>query len=216
VTGSSRFILASASPARRRLLAAAGVPAEVIVSRVDETAAAAGLTIPTEVAARLGAAKAHDVAGLLKPGAGRLFVLGCDSVLEMPDVPQLAGQALGKPADADEAVTRWQLMRGSEGLLHTGHCLLEITGEATREHAALATTRVRFADPSTAEIRAYVATGEPERVAGGFTLDGLGSAFIRGVVGDPSNVIGLSLPLLRELMGRAGVPWPDLWASATD
>jgi septum formation protein len=216
VTGSVRFILASASPARRRLLAAAGIAAEVQISRVDEGVAAHGLTVPTDVAAALAAAKARDVAGRLAPRAARVFLLGCDSVLEMPEVPQLAGLALGKPADPAQAVARWQLMRGGEGLLHTGHCLLEITGERTREQSAVATTRVRFAEPSTAEIEAYVATGEPLRVAGGFTLDGLGGAFVRGVVGDPANVIGLSLPLLRDLMGRAGVPWPALWTSSSD
>jgi septum formation protein len=216
VTGSVRFILASASPARRRLLAAAGIAAEVKVSEVDEEAAAQGATVPTEVAAALAAAKARDVAGRLAPRDARVFLLGCDSVLEMPEVPQLAGQALGKPADAAQAVARWRLMRGREGLLHTGHCLVEITGDRTREQSAVATTRVRFAEPSTAEIEAYVASGEPLRVAGGFTLDGLGGAFVRGVVGDPANVIGLSLPLLRDLMGAAGVPWPTLWTSTDD
>lgn len=216
MTGSVRLILASASPARRRLLTAAGIAAEVQVSQVDEHAAAQGVGVPIEVAAALAAAKARDVAARLTPPDARVFLLGCDSVLEMPDVPQLAGQALGKPADPAQAVARWQLMRGREGLLHTGHCLLEITGDRTREHSAVATTRVRFAEPSTAEIEAYVATGEPLRVAGGFTLDGLGGAFVRGVVGDPANVIGLSLPLLRDLMGAAGVPWPALWTSPTD
>ncbi len=212
MTGSPRLILASASPARRRLLQSAGVTAEVLISDVDEAAAAAGLTSPTEVAGRLAAAKARDVAARLHDLAGPVLVLGCDSVLEMPDVPQLAGQALGKPADADQAVARWQLMRGAEGLLHTGHCLLQLIGDRRREHAAVATTRVRFAEPSLAEISAYVATGEPLRVAGGFTLDGLGAAFVRGVDGDPSNVIGLSLPLLRDLVARAGVAWPMLWS----
>lgn len=212
MTGAPRLILASASPARRRLLAAAGVTADVMVSGVDEDALGRGLGAPIEVARVLAVAKAHAVADRLRSAGEAALVLGCDSVLEMPGVPALAGRALGKPADADDAVRRWVAMRGHEGLLHTGHCLIDTA--AGPEHVEVATTRVAFAEPTDDEIAAYVATGEPLAVAGAFTLDGLGSPFVRGVVGDPSNVIGLSLPLLRVLLRRAGVPWPALWRQA--
>jgi septum formation protein len=214
VTAPPRFVLASASPARRRLLDSAGVAAEVVVSQVDEDALSQGIERPTAVAQVLAVAKARDVADRLRSTGEAVLVLGCDSVLEMPDTADLAGRALGKPADPTEAVRRWRAMRGNEGLLHTGHCLID--SAAGQEYVEVATTRVAFAEPTDDEIAAYVATGEPLRVAGAFTLDGLGGPFVRGVVGDPSNVIGLSLPLLRLLLARAGVPWHELWRTAHD
>lgn len=214
MTGAPRFVLASASPARRRLLASAGVAAEVVVSHVDEDALSQGIGQPTAVAQVLAVAKARDVADRFRSAGEAVLVLGCDSVLEMPDTADLAGRALGKPGDAADAVRRWRAMRGNEGLLHTGHCLIDTA--AGQEYVEVATTRVAFAEPTDDEIAAYVATGEPLRVAGAFTLDGLGGPFVRGVVGDPSNVIGLSLPLLRLLLARAGVPWPALWRTAPD
>lgn len=215
MTAAPRLILASASPARRQLLAAAGVATEVQVSGVDEDVAARGVTEPIEVAGLLATAKARAVAATAASGDLPSLVLGCDSVLEMPGVPELAGRALGKPADAEQAVQRWRLMRGQTGTLHTGHCLIEVGGPvgAAREQTEVGSTDVRFAEPTDAEIAAYVATGEPLRVAGGFTLDGLGGAFVRGVDGDPANVVGLSLPLLREMLTRIGVAWPSLWSS---
>ena len=131
------------------------------------------------------------------------LVLGCDSVLD------LAGEALGKPADADDAVRRWRAMRGRSGVLHTGHCLRDTaTGHVA---AAVGSTTVHFADVTDDEIAAYVATGEPLHVAGAFTVDGLGGAFVTGIEGDHHNVVGLSLPLLRDLVAELGHAWPDLW-----
>jgi len=205
-----RLVLASASPARHRLLRAAGLNPEVIVSAVDEEALSPRFETPAAVAQGLADAKARDVADRLS-GEPPTLVLGCDSVLEVPEVPELAGQALGKPADAAEAATRWRAMGGHTGLLHTGHCLIQLRGADRRVFQEIGSTAVAFDRPSEAEIAAYIATGEPLSVAGAFTIDGLGGAFVRRVDGDPANVVGLSLPLLRDLVGRAGVFWPDLW-----
>lgn len=132
------------------------------------------------------------------------LVLGCDSVLE------LDGEALGKPRDEEEARARWRAMRGRSGVLHSGHCLRDVASD--RVAAATASTTVHFAEVSDAEIDAYVATGEPLHVAGAFTIDGFGGAFVTGIEGDHHNVVGVSLPLLRELVLELGHAWPDLWA----
>lgn len=205
-----RFVLASASPARLRLLRSAGLAPEVLVSQVDEELLAGSFGAPADVAVGLATAKAADVADRLR-GERRTLVLGCDSVLEVPSVPQLAGHALGKPVDRADAARRWRLMAGSPGLLHTGHCLIELP---TRQRLArVVSTTVRFARLSDAEIEAYVATGEPLAVAGAFTIDGLGGAFVAGIAGDWSNVVGLSLPGLREMTAQIGIEWTSLWAA---
>ena len=192
------LVLASASPARLATLRAAGVEPEVIVSGVDESQVD-GLP-PAELALQLAELKAAAVAERL---AGNTLVLGCDSVLE------LDGVALGKPTDAADATARWQAMRGRSGILHTGHALHDLgSGKIA---AATASTTVHFADLSDDEIAAYVATGEPLQVAGAFTVDGLGGAFITGIVGDYHNVVGLSLPLFRDLLAELGRSWVDLW-----
>lgn len=196
------FVLASASPARLKTLRAAGLDPTVIVSGVDESQAD-GLP-PFELALQLAELKCAAVAGRDDLPADAL-VLGCDSVLE------LDGQALGKPGDAAEAVRRWQAMRGRSGVLLTGHCLRDLaTG---RVAAATASTTVHFADLSDEEIEAYVATGEPLWVAGAFTVDSLGGAFVSGIDGDHHNVVGVSLPLLRELVLELGHSWTALWAA---
>jgi septum formation protein len=194
-------VLASASPARRSTLRAAGLDPTVIVSGVDESQ----LTDlpPAELALQLAELKCAAVAGGDDVPAEAL-VLGCDSVLE------LDGDALGKPRDEEEARVRWRAMRGRSGVLHTGHCLRDVASD--RVAAATASTTVHFADVSDAEIDAYVATGEPLHVAGAFTIDGLGGAFVTGIEGDHHNVVGVSLPLLRELVLELGHEWPDLWA----
>ncbi|MEO3976109.1 nucleoside triphosphate pyrophosphatase [Streptomyces sp. CAU 1734] len=195
-----RLVLASASPARLRLLREAGFAPEVIVSGVDEDAISA--PSPAELALVLAEAKAAVVAAL--PEVAGALVIGCDSVLD------LDGEALGKPADSEEATARWKAMRGRSGVLRTGHC---VTDTATgRIASATASTTVRFGEPTDAEIAAYVATGEPLRVAGAFTLSGLSAPFIRGIDGDHGNVIGISLPLLRELLAELGYSVTDLWA----
>jgi septum formation protein len=196
-----RLILASASPARLATLRAAGLDPEVMVSGVDESAFAA--STPAELAQRLASAKARAVAR--RPSAdGARFVIGCDSLLD------LDGAALGKAACRQDVIERWQRMRGHSGVLVTGHCLIEpSTG---REVEATAATTVHFADVSDDEIHRYVATGEPETVAGGFTIDGFGGAFVTRIEGDPHNVVGISLPLLRDLVHSLGTSWPDLWS----
>ncbi len=134
-------------------------------------------------------------------------MIGCDSLLE------LDGEPLGKPADAAAATDRWRRMRGRSGTLHTGHHLVLLAAAASRREAAgVGSTVVRFAEVTDAEIKAYVATGEPLAVAGAFTVDGLGGAFVTGIDGDHHNVVGISLPLLRELMADLGVGWTDLWS----
>ena len=195
------LVLASASPARLATLRSAGLDPVVIVSGVDESQLD-GLP-PAELALQLAELKCAAVAerGDLPAGA---LVLGCDSVLE------LDGEALGKPADAVEATRRWQAMRGRSGVLHTGHCLRD--GATDRVAAATASTTVHFAEVTDDEIAAYVATREPLHVAGAFTVDGLGGAFVTGIEGDHHNVVGVSLPLVRELAAELGHPWTDLWA----
>ncbi len=193
------LVLASASPARLATLRSAGVHPSVVVSGVDESVVS-GLA-PADLALRLAELKCDAVADQVGDGA---LVLGCDSVLD------LDGEALGKPDDAADAVRRWRAMRGRSGVLHTGHCLRD-TRSATRV-AATASTVVHFADVTDAEIAAYVATGEPLHVAGAFTVDGLGGAFVTGIEGDHHNVVGLSLPLLRDLLAQLGHDWTDLWA----
>ena len=134
-----------------------------------------------------------------------IAILGCDSVLE------LDGATYGKPADAATAVERWKAMRGRDGLLHTGHTLVLMIGDDRRDRSELASAKVRFGTPTDAEIEAYVATGEPLRVAGGFTLDRLGGWFVDGIDGDPGTVLGLSLPLLRTMLIDGGLSVPTLW-----
>lgn len=194
------LVLASASPARLATLRSAGVEPTVIVSGVDESQVD-GLP-PAELALQLAELKCAAVAVRADlPDAA--LVIGCDSILE------LNGEALGKPADADEAVRRWQAMRGRTGTLHTGHSLHDTaTGKVA---AATASTVVHFADLTDEEIAAYVATGEPLQVAGAFTVDGLGGAFVTGIEGDYHNVVGLSLPLFRDLLLELGHAWTELW-----
>lgn len=207
------LVLASASPARLGLLRAAGLAPEVMVSGVHEdgvhgldaagTAAALSLRKATAVADRL---RAHERRELdaLAPGE-RPLVVGCDSVLAF------GGEVRGKPASAAEATAWWRGYRGRCGTLITGHTVIDV--EAGTQAGATAQTEVRFGRPTEDEIDAYVATGEPLRVAGGFTLDGYGAAFVEGIDGDHGTVLGLSVPLLRTLLAELDVAITDLWAA---
>jgi septum formation protein len=199
-----RIVLASASPGRLTTLRRAGIEPEVVVSSVDEDEVSA--PTPERLVVALAVLKCRDVAGRLHVDRPTL-VIGGDSMLE------LDGTVRGKPGSAEAAVAQWRSMRGRTGVLHSGHCvrLLGVGSEPGREATGVASTVVRFGDPSDAEIAAYVATGEPLQVAGAFTIDGLGGPFVRGVDGDPHNVVGLSLPLLHDLLADLDVAWPDLW-----
>jgi len=195
-----RLVLASQSPARLQLLRQAGLSPEVLVSGFDESTVRAP-RVP-ELVALLGTAKAQAVAKQMDDA----LVIGADSLLEF------RGQPLGKPADADDARTRWLRMGGRSGVLHTGQAVLDVRdGQVAARDVGVTSTVVHFAKLSEAEIDAYLGTGEPLEVAGAFTLDGLGAAFVRRIEGDPSSVIGLSLPLLRTQLAKLGVVMTDLW-----
>ena len=190
------LVLASGSAGRLRVLRDAGIDARVVVSGVDETT---GDGLDTAVAvAILAERKATAVAGRC-PGA---LVLGCDSLLELDRV------TFGKPASAGQAAEVWRRLSGREATLFTGQCLVAGDGRRVREVARAA---VRFGTPSEAELAAYVASGEPMTMAGGFSIEGLGAPFVDSIDGDPGTVIGLSLPLLRRMLAQIGVAITDLW-----
>lgn len=180
------------------MLRGAGLDPKVVVSGVDESAYTAAA--PDDLVADLAKAKAHAVASGLRAG----LVIGCDSMLD------LDGQALGKPGSAAEAKARWLNQAGRTGSLVTGHCVINV--DDGRFASGVAKTAVRFGTPTEQEIDAYVASGEPQNVAGGFTIDGRGGWFVEGIEGDHGNVIGISLPLLRRLFGELGVSVASLWA----
>ncbi|NBW73394.1 MAG: septum formation inhibitor Maf [Microbacteriaceae bacterium] len=207
----TKLVLASTSPARLRLLRDGGIEPVVIAPNVDEEyvaemAMAAGqITNTADLVLLLAKAKAEAV--INNPETIGKLVLGCDSALD------LDGEALGKPHEPEVAIERWKTMRGRSGRLYTGHWLIDnrnpspmppATGKATN-------TTVHFADISDSEVLAYVGTGEPLKVAGAFTIDGLGGAFIKAIEGDAHTVVGLSLSTLRELTISLGVDYPSLW-----
>lgn len=208
-----RLILASTSPARLTLLRSAGVEPQVVPSAVDEPAAVAaaerdaGRPLPAaEMVLLLARAKAEAVAERRPTPTEQALLLGGDSAFEID------GAVYGKPGTAAVARQRWLQQRGRTGVLHSGHWLIDRrdgSGSGVVTSAA-----VQFAaDTTDREIDAYVATGEPLAVAGAFTIDSLGSPFIDRIEGDPSTVVGLSLPALRRLVRARGVEWTDLWSS---
>lgn len=200
-----RFVLASRSPARLATLRAAGVEPEVIVSHVDEKAIEGSMpdAPPVELAQILARAKAEAIAHALTSPA---IVVGCDSVFE------LDGRPYGKPETREVARERWQRMFGKTGILHTGHCVIDTAMNQRAE--ATASTKVTMGTMTSQEMDDYLATGEPLEVAGGFTLDALGAPFIESIHGDPSTVVGISLPTLRRLIGELGVGWTSLWRTS--
>ena len=205
-----RLYLASTSPARLATLRAAGIEPILLSSGVDEEAAvaAAGPLSPAEMVLMLARLKAEAAVGRLVDGEPiDGFVLGGDSAFE------LDGSVYGKPHLPAIARERWLAQRGREGQLHSGHWLIDARDGGTgRALGGVSTATVRFAASITdAEIDAYIATGEPLEVAGAFTIDSLGGAFISEVRGDPHAVVGLSLALVRELLVEFGVSWPELW-----
>ncbi|WP_246136735.1 Maf family protein [Leekyejoonella antrihumi] len=208
-----QLILASASPARLKTLRSAGIEPRVVVSHVDEPAVTAeaqqqfGRLEPVDVPLLLARAKCEAVAAQI--GDADALVLGCDSVLEID------GAVHGKPTDPQDAIERWARMRGRSGTLHTGHWLIDARADGTgATFGVVGSTLVQFADIDDDEIRDYVSTGEPLYVAGAFTVDGLGGPYITGIQGDYHNVVGLSLPVLREMLAEVGVPWRTIRAAS--
>ena len=204
---SVQLVLASASPARLSVLRAAGVRPVVQASTVDEDAliASAGSVPPGELVTALARAKAADVAA----GFADAVVVGCDSMLH------IGGELVGKPHTVDIARERWAAMAGNSAELLTGHCVLRVRdGAVAAEATGVGRTVVHFGRPTPEELDAYLATGEPLRVAGAFTLDGLGGWFVEGIDGDPSSVVGIGLPLLRKLLAKVGVSVHTLWGAS--
>lgn len=208
----TKLVLASTSPARLRLLRDGGIDPVTISPEVDEDllteqALANGeISSTAEMVLLLAKAKAEAV--LNHPDAQSALIIGCDSSLD------LDGEALGKPHDPEVAIERWKSMRGRSGRLYTGHWLIDNRDPANPKAQGQATnTTVHFANLSDSEILAYVGTGEPLKVAGAFTIDGLGGAFIRAIEGDSHTVVGLSLSTLRDLCIKLGVDYPSLWSS---
>ena len=206
--------LASTSPARLMLLRQAGIEPVTMAPDVDEEAVIAA--VEQAEARRLDAdehvlllarRKAADVAERAAADGFEGIVIGGDSMFE------IGGEILGKPYTPEAAILRWQQMRGRTGMLHSGHSVIRVGGgRRSAEAHAVAAASVSFAaDVTDAEIDAYVASGEPLHVAGAFTIDSLGGAFIDRVDGDPSTVVGMSLSTVRRLAGRLGVTWTDLW-----
>jgi nucleoside triphosphate pyrophosphatase len=196
------FVLASGSAGRLRVLRSAGIDPEVVVSGVDE---ATDGHLDTATLVRVLAERKASAVSAQRPDA---LVLGCDSMLDLDQ------KAYGKPASPKQAAQMWARMSGREGTLFTGHCLIEPGGG--RRVRGVGRTVVRFGTPSDAEVAAYIASGEPMAMAGAFCLEGRGAPFVESIDGDPSNVIGLSLPLLRRMLADLGVAITGLWRTQPD
>ena len=208
----TRVVLGSASTGRRRVLRSAGIDPLIAVSGVDEDAAIAALGAhpdPATVVTTLARAKADAVARELDAEVtADCVVIGCDSML------YVNGELRGKPGTPEQARRQWNSMAGKPGSLFTGHCVIRIlNAKVLRTETAAEVTTVRFGVPTEQELTAYIASGEPLNVAGGFTIDGLGGWFIDGVEGDPSNVVGLGLSVTRRLLESVGLSIGDLWSA---
>ena len=194
-----QIILASSSTSRLRLLESAGIKPKVIISGVDEEAQELLSLSPAELVIALAILKAHTVKDKAPTDS---LIIGCDSTFEFD------GKSLGKPGNRENAINRCKELSGKSGYLHTGHCLIDL--KQGIELSERSTAKVQFAQMSEEEIIDYVDSGEPLHVAGGFTLDGLSAPFITNIEGDPSGIIGLSLPLLRKMIISLGYSWPEL------
>jgi len=194
-----QVILASSSASRLRLLESAGITPKVLISGVDEEASEFDLLSPAELVIALAILKAHTVK---EKAPENSLIIGCDSTFEFN------GKSLGKPGNRENAIARCKELSGKSGYLHTGHCLIDL--KQGIELSERSTAKVQFAQMTEAEIIDYVDSGEPLNVAGGFTLDGLSAPFITNIEGDPSGIIGLSLPLLRKMIISLGYSWPEL------
>jgi len=194
-----QVILASSSASRLRLLESAGITPKVIVSGVDEESSEFDSLSPSELVIALAILKAHTVK---ESAPENSLIIGCDSTFEFN------GKSLGKPGNRENAIARCKELGGKSGFLHTGHCLIDL--KQGIELSERSTAKVQFAQMTEVEILDYVDSGEPLNVAGGFTLDGLSAPFITNIEGDPSGIIGLSLPLLRKMIISLGYSWPEL------
>lgn len=201
-------ILASASPSRHAALRAAGIDALVRVSGIDEDAIMAGLKFASErtVLQALADAKVDAVLASVRAEFDHAVIIGCDSMFWFD------GQLQGKPADASQARSRWLAMSGQTGELLTGHALRYVAADGQVVSAGrVCATTVHIGRPTEHELAAYISTGEPMKVAGALTIDGFGAWFVDGLDGDASNVVGISLPLIRQLLGEVGISVTDLW-----
>ncbi len=194
-----RIVLASQSTSRRRLLEDAGLKPTIIVSNVDEETDFFNAMSPTDMVIALAVSKAHTVREMIDYPA---IIIGCDSTFDVD------GVSFGKPGSPEIAIARAKKISGRTGLLHTGHCVID-TAKGI-EIADRVTTKVTFTEMTDEEIADYVASEEPLHVAGGFTLDGFGSPFIPVIEGDYTNVVGISMPFLRNAMKQLGYSWPQV------
>lgn len=194
-----QIILASSSPSRLRLLESVGVKPEVIVSGIDEESPEFNSLSPSDLVIKLASLKANAVKSRAPINS---LIIGCDSTFDFN------GKSLGKPLNRENAIERSKLLSGKFGYLHTGHCIIDVKNG--KEINKLSGAKVQFAEMTNEEIVDYVDSGEPLNVAGGFTLDGLSAPFITSIEGDPSGIIGLSLPLLRNMVMSLGYSWLDI------
>lgn len=195
----TKLVLASQSASRRRLLEDAGLAPTIIVSNVDEETDFFNAMTPADMVIALALTKAHTVREQIDYPA---LIIGCDSTFDVD------GVSFGKPGTPEIARERAHQISGRSGLLHTGHCIIDT--EQGREIADRVTTKVTFSKLSGEEIDDYIASGEPLKVAGGFTLDGFGSPFIPSIEGDYTNVVGISMPFLRSATSQLGYSWPKV------
>ena len=193
-----KIVLASASPSRKKLLESVGIKPEIIVSGVDEEHQDLAALSPKDLVVALAIMKAHSVKNKV---SGDALIIGADSTFEFN------GKSFGKPLTREVAIARAKEVRGHFGLLHTGQCVIDT--KQGIEVTDISTSKVYFAAMTDSEIEHYVDSGEPLEVAGGFTLDGLSAPFISKIDGDPSGIIGLSLPILRKSIISLGLKWED-------